>query len=149
MTLFTITTQTTITVRRTYQVDADCQADAERIFAERGSLSPASEEIIQIHGDEEIENISEVSREPTVTLRFVPQAWLRDNTVEVDPAGPDEWEIPKSRFLSLFPRFEDFAVNFEARDDLRLEPTAPAWVRQWSGPFEVELAELDVKPWAA
>jgi hypothetical protein len=61
---------------------------------------------------------------------FVPQAWVRDNAIGVDPEGPTVWEadygaIPAERH------------SYES-DALREHHDAPAWIRDWAGPFEVD-----------
>lgn len=60
---------------------------------------------------------------------FRPQAWQGDYAIDVDAEGPTQWVVdvptpPK-------PYSHD-------SDHLRLEPGAPEWARDWSGPFEVE-----------
>lgn len=84
---------------------------------------------------------------PTVKLNFNPQAWVRDYAISVDPEGDTTWTVPKALFLELFPTEADFNSNHHERDDLRHKGNAPQWVRDWSGPFEVEL--LDTEIWDA
>lgn len=72
----------------------------------------------------------------TVKLRFVPQAWVNDYAIEVDPEGPTEWEVPAG--LVDF----DFDRDHWRRDALKNHHNAPDWVRGWQGPFEVELADF-------
>ncbi|WIW89606.1 hypothetical protein K3M67_06510 [Sphingobium sp. V4] len=84
---------------------------------------------------------------PTVTLRFRPQAWIRDNAFDVDPEQPDTWDIPVAILLNRFPTEDDWHEDYGARDDMRFEGRAPRWIREWSGPFEVELAPDAASPW--
>jgi hypothetical protein len=86
---------------------------------------------------------------PTVTLQFRPQAWIRDNAVDVDPEQPDTWDVPLSLLRTRFPTAEDWHEDHRARDDMRFEGQAPRWIRDWSGPFEVELATEAADPWKA
>ncbi|MCA3267717.1 MAG: hypothetical protein ING19_16780 [Azospirillum sp.] len=77
-----------------------------------------------------------------VIARFTPQAWIRDYAVEVDREGPDTWDAT----AYLLSSFENAKIrcmhdNNYASDDLHLDPNAPAWIRDWHGPFEVEVQE--------
>lgn len=69
-------------------------------------------------------------------VRFVPQAWVQDLAVEVDPEGPDEFDVESSELRSLKPD------TFES-DDLRTHPNAPSWVRAWRGPFYITWGEYE------
>lgn len=83
-----------------------------------------------------------------VTLRFVPQAWVSDYAIEVDPEGPREWTVSRELMLATFASASDWQSNHQARDDMRFEGAAPIWIRDWSGPFEVELADDPESIWA-
>lgn len=62
---------------------------------------------------------------------FIPQAWVNDNAVRVDtlPGREYHWEVE----VETLPEWHS-----HESDQLRLAPTAPGWVRDWDGPFEVE-----------
>jgi hypothetical protein len=83
---------------------------------------------------------------PCVTLLFRPQAWINDHAVSVDSEHPDRWTVPLPLLLSRFPAEQDWHEHGEDRDAMRLEGNAPRWIREWSGPFEVELVDAD-NPW--
>lgn len=89
---------------------------------------------------------AEPAGQPTANLRFRPQAWVNDYAISVDPKHPDIWEVPVSLLLQRFPTEQDWNDRHYDRDDLRYEPTAPRWIQEWSGPFEVELVEGEY-PW--
>lgn len=62
---------------------------------------------------------------------FHPQAWLNNYAIEVDPEGDTMWDcgtVPET--------VED--DSYES-DDLRHHPNAPQWVKEWSGPFWIEI----------
>ena len=67
------------------------------------------------------------------TAEFVPQAWINDYAVECDAEGPRTWDIGNLTEDEIRKLDEDSYT----RDELRFHPNAPAWVRDWTGPFEV------------
>jgi hypothetical protein len=77
-----------------------------------------------------------VSKQVTVT--FHPQAWQNDYAIPVDPQGPTTWLVPVERLRGIETHSYD-------ADELRFEDTAPAWVREWSGPFEIDWDEDAVR----
>lgn len=88
------------------------------------------------------------SKDRSVTLTFVPQAWRNDHAIEVDPSGPTDWTIPLSLLLQRFPTEVDWHAKAEDRDDLRYEGDAPQWIRDWPGPFEVSLDDEPDDVWS-
>ena len=82
-----------------------------------------------------------------VRLAFEPQKWQRNYALPADPRGPIEWEVPRSIFLERFPDQEAFEKDSGTRDGLRHYGTVPAWISEWSGPFEVRLADDQPSPW--
>jgi hypothetical protein len=73
----------------------------------------------------------------SVTVRFIPQAWVSDWAVEVDPAGPTTFQVPAADAKD--PQGSWLVDRADASDVLQQHPNAPSWVRAWSGPFEVEI----------
>jgi hypothetical protein len=69
--------------------------------------------------------------------RFHPQAWVRDYAMDVDPEGPTDWSVPWTEGKPV-PSNDDYES-----DDLRFEGNAPEWVRNWGGPFYVEILNRD------
>ena len=61
--------------------------------------------------------------------RFIPQAWIHGLAVEVDACGPVTFEVERDKAPAPF--------SYES-DDLARDSNAPAWVREWYGPFEVD-----------
>lgn len=75
-----------------------------------------------------------------IRCTFFPQAWVRDTAMQVDPQGPDTWtmtllEMEETTGVSDPEELDDHPYQ---RDDLRLSKNAPDWVKNWSGPFEIE-----------
>jgi hypothetical protein len=98
-------------------------------------------------GDDDLDAVEQVLDGPTVTLNFNPQAWMRDYAMSVDPEGDTTWEVSRAEFLAMFPDEATFNSQHQLRDDLRHEGTAPKWIRDWSGPFEVELFTNPQEVW--
>jgi hypothetical protein len=95
-------------------------------------------------GGDDYSAVEEVEDGPVATLRFRPEAWQNDYAVTVDAEGEDTWEIPCSELRALFPTEEDFHEDHNERDALHYDHRAPKWIREWSGPYEVELMAGDV-----
>lgn len=70
--------------------------------------------------------------------RFVPQAWINDYAVDVDPMGETDWELPEADALEALPEAQSTCADL---DYLRDHDGAPDWVRNWNGPFRVELID--------
>lgn len=62
---------------------------------------------------------------------FHPQAWIHDYAVDVDPEGATEWDV------GMVP--PDLRDNRHESDLLRFHENAPAWTRNWNGPFWIEV----------
>lgn len=71
--------------------------------------------------------------------KFVPQMWVNDYAVDVDAYGETTWEIDASAVTEAF----DDARRGGDWDYIRDDPNAPFWVREWFGPFYVELISPD------
>lgn len=82
--------------------------------------------------------------------RFEPQAWINDYAVEVDAEGPTTWECTafvrhtQSNYFHDIDREIERSLFFLDRDDvLKGDPNAPAWVREWQGPFTITVEFLE------
>lgn len=78
---------------------------------------------------------------PRVVATFHPQAWVNDNAVSVDAEGPATWDVT----AEIIAMGSDRALAIRDRDDtsdgLAHSLLAPKWVKEWSGPFHVSVAE--------
>lgn len=92
----------------------------------------------------------------TVRAHFTPEAWIRDQAIEVDPEGEQEWDATSyaaehAEYLDrLVAREEEHRKrwpsvdtgDFEVCDNddvFQDDPAAPEWVREWHGPFTINL----------
>lgn len=66
-------------------------------------------------------------------VEFHPQAWVNDYAVEVDPQGPTQYEVEDSDIES------GWESDTYETDALKDHPNAPEWVREWQGPFWVDV----------
>lgn len=87
---------------------------------------------------------------PRYRATFRPQAWVRDNAIEVDPEGETSWDC--SAFIAEIVAEPGTGgaewllrtLEHGDRDDiLRTDPNAPAWVAGWRGPFDTELVLVE------
>lgn len=76
-----------------------------------------------------------------IIAKFIPEAWVNDWAVRVDPRGPDTFDVTdqiiamgKEKALAL--RDDQYET-----DDLCYVPGAPQWIKDWEGPFYVAVAE--------
>lgn len=98
------------------------------------------------------------------TARFFPEAWVRDQAVEVDPEGETQWDVTE-HVLAHRDYWEDMMREESAltgssstvelewsegvmdRDDLlRSDSNAPAWIREWNGPFTIRVYRSSAQP---
>lgn len=87
------------------------------------------------------------------TARFSPEAWVRNNAVEVDAEGDTEWDctaewyrLPDDYRASLVAGLEESAEVLDRHDALRCDPKAPAWVQNWRGPFSIWIRRVAAPP---
>lgn len=92
----------------------------------------------------------------TYTAHFSPEAWQNDVAVPVDPEGDQTWDatVAVNEHLAYFDALAmkdeggwDAAglmnIGILDNDDvLRNDPTAPAWVRNWHGPFIIRVQRV-------
>lgn len=76
-----------------------------------------------------------------ILARFHPEAWINDEAVEVDPEGPTTWDV--TEHICAMPREVALALrdNRENTDALCELPNVPEWIRNWNGPYRVEVQE--------
>jgi hypothetical protein len=84
----------------------------------------------------------------TYLARFVPQAWVRDQAIDVDPEGDTEWDVTEA-FLALPDDYREVLLQFmendrfsdgealDRHDALKEDPNAPEWIREFRGPFSL------------
>lgn len=148
MTKFLVETRLSVKLRRIFEVEA-ADADTAREIIEDGLFEddPISEVSFSVPGDEVVVSVEEKPDDGAqVLLRFIPQAWIRDYAVSVDLDGPDTWHVSKAMLLERFPTETAWNEAHEDRDSMRQKGDAPRWIRDWSGPFNIELATGE-SPW--
>lgn len=78
---------------------------------------------------------------------FHPQAWINDYAIEVDPEGVRRWTVSQEHLDKIRSEHPDsiealYDSSFVS-DEVRHDPAAPEWVREWSGPFWVEVIRIE------
>lgn len=77
-----------------------------------------------------------------IVARFHPQVWQSGYAVPVDPHGETAWDVTEyvvahlGREIALAMQDDQYESDDLARLDM-----APEWVRDWSGPFWVEVEQ--------
>lgn len=76
-----------------------------------------------------------------IECRFTPQAWVRDQAMEVDPEGATTWFMTMHEVEDLCgaSSLDDLEDDTHDTDALRGSIHAPQWVKDWSGPFYVSV----------
>lgn len=69
------------------------------------------------------------AKDCTLTATFRPEAWQNDYAIPVDPEGETSWTVDADE---LEPDQSDLDYLSQSR-------RAPAWVKDWGGPYEVDL----------
>ncbi len=82
---------------------------------------------------------------PSFLATFRPEAWIKDEAVEVDAEGPTEWDCTDAvdNDPSYFIDIMDIAYGVDRMDCLHDDPAAPQWVREWDGPFTITVSEKE------
>jgi hypothetical protein len=75
-----------------------------------------------------------------VLVRFTAQAWIDDYAVTVDPQGPTTFRVPIADAQGADGRWLE--SHSDQSDVLRTHRSAPQWVQDWTGPFEIELEHV-------
>lgn len=76
-----------------------------------------------------------------IMAEFVPQVWMGDIAMSVDPLGDTAFDCTDAVLALGIEAAKALRDDQTETDHLRHEPTAPAWIRDWSGPFRVEVEE--------
>ena len=79
--------------------------------------------------------------EKKVTATFHPQAWDGNYAVDVKPEGNVKFDVTSD--IERMGRVEamSLADNSDDSDRLAKSDSAPEWIRNWSGPFYVEVQQ--------
>lgn len=117
----------------------DCSFEWEDVFNGKpdGMNIPSGDRTLTENDlDDEPEPLRDGTR---IIARFHPQAWINNEATEVDPEGPVEFDVTGA--ILAMPRNEALAMlnDRDESDDLARLDTAPQWIKDWSGPFWVEV----------
>jgi predicted Fe-S protein YdhL (DUF1289 family) len=76
-----------------------------------------------------------------VTARFNPQVWINDNAIDADELGEADYDVTVEVLLMGAAAARAMRDNSLESDDLQFAAMAPDWIRNWGGPFYVEVAD--------
>lgn len=94
-----------------------------------------------------VEVVGEATRGTRWRATFIPEAWVRDEAIEVDAEGERDWTPDPSYlrshgdYLAFLRRTQGEGTLIDSNDVFKADPAAPEWVREWSGPFTIDLTE--------
>jgi hypothetical protein len=77
----------------------------------------------------------------TVTAKFHPESWQNDWAVDADPEGETTFDVTFEVLTMGREEARRLEDNRDESDELRDAVHAPEWIRKWSGPFRVEIAD--------
>jgi hypothetical protein len=76
-----------------------------------------------------------------IMAEFVPQAWLNDHAIAVDPQGDTMFDVTDDILKLGREKALQLRDDQHETDHLRHAATAPQWVKDWSGPFVVNVEQ--------
>lgn len=83
-----------------------------------------------------------------VIATFTPQAWIRNDAIDVDAEGPTVWDASTfaEQHQDYVQRLRQHQTAADVVDEVldnddvfKSDPDAPDWIRQWTGPFSIHL----------
>lgn len=86
---------------------------------------------------EEIYDIIDALQQPAnqIFATFVPQVWINDHAVTIDPPGETDIDVTAAVLAMTRAEALDLRDDTDQTDALLDLDTAPAWIRDWTGPF--------------
>jgi hypothetical protein len=83
---------------------------------------------------------AQTSTKKQIRATFKPQVWIGDYANDADPEGPTEWAATPDVLRCSLEQIHKLIDCDYSTDDFSKAPSAPDWIKNWSGPFEVEIA---------
>ena len=74
-----------------------------------------------------------------IIATFVPQAWVNNLAVRAEPKGPVEFDVTEA--ILAMSREDALALRDDQYETDDLRDHGPRWMREWDGPFRVEVAD--------
>ncbi len=75
-----------------------------------------------------------------MSVRFDPEAWVNDYPISVDPEGPTTFEVPLADAQNAAGEW----LDSDECEALRDHANAPDWIRNWPGPFTIEIEHDEI-----
>jgi len=76
-----------------------------------------------------------------VTARFGPQTWVKDDALDTDPEGETDIDVTVEVLLMGSKAARAVEDYRDSSDEFQMAVLAPDWIRNWKGPFYVEVAD--------
>lgn len=124
----------------------DAARQAEAIMREPLDGDPAQARVMDVRsargsGWTKIDLATHHSREQRILAEFVPQAWIGDIAMAVDPEGDTMFDVTNVVLAMGEPAARAMRDDQKETDHLRDAPTALAWMKAWSGPFRINVED--------
>lgn len=115
-----------------------------RILTENGHMLTRQEDGRYVEKDLSFESLADVKVkwvQVKAMALFRPQAWVDDWAVDADPDGPQIYDIsPELVAMGVDAAMQIKDLTNES-DEFKDAKNAPDWVKEWSGPFEVDVED--------
>lgn len=82
---------------------------------------------------------------PDVEATFIPQAWIRDYACQADAEGRDTFSVAFELLLYGRDGWKTLTTDNYLQDSLRYAINAEKWIKDWSGPFDVECNQFEIE----
>lgn len=76
-----------------------------------------------------------------VVATFGPQVWVKDNAMDTHPGGDTRFDVSVEVLLMGSKAAREIEDSRDSSDDLQMAIFAPDWIRDWKGPFYIQVAD--------
>lgn len=81
------------------------------------------------------------SSDRRIVAEFVPQAWVNDYAIAIDPEGPTKFDVTAEVLAMGYDAAMKLRDDTDPSDELRHVELCPQWIKDWSGPFIIHVEQ--------
>ena len=80
-------------------------------------------------------------KEKCIIAKFIPQAWINNSAVDVDTEGETTQNV--TDYVINLSKNNRLLIkdNHDSSDNLKNNTNAPEWIKNWNGPFYIEVTD--------